>query len=131
MFVQKERNCRRMVEKCGSVSMLCRKKFVQKERNCRGMVGKCYVERNCNLSTTGKMVYGGSAKSGHRDNMMSRTTTGYEDKQTQRGYTSCIFSTNCLIFLKDKGISGEIYLEVQMQRCIIAITARSLTGRLF
>ena len=63
------------------------------------------VERNCHLSTTGKMVYGGSAKSGHRDNMMSRTTTGYEDKQTQRGYTSCIFSTNCLIFLKDTEIS--------------------------
>ena len=88
------------------------------------------VERNCHLSTTGKIVYGGSSKSGHRDNMMSRTTTGYEDKQTQRGYTSCIFSTNCLIFLKDKGISGEIYLDVQLQGYLIAITARSLTGRL-
>ena len=111
--------------------------FVEKERNCHSMVEYgvqwCVhvVERNCHLSTTGKMVYGGSAKSGHRDNMMSRTTTGYEDKQTQRGYTSCIFSTNCLIFLKDKGISGEIYLEVQQQRYLIAITARSLTGRLF
>ena len=114
-----------------SVSMLCRKKFVQKERNCGGLVGKCCAKRNCHLSTTGKMVYGGSAKSGHRDNMMSRTTTGYEDKQTQRGYTSCIFSTNCLIFLKDKGISGEIYLDVQLQGYLIAITARSLTGRLF
>ena len=89
------------------------------------------VERNCHLSTNGKMVYGGSAKSGHRDNMMSRTTTGYEDKQTQQGYTSCIFSTNCLIFLKDKSISGEIYLDVQLQGYLIAITARSLTGRLF
>ena len=95
--------------------------FVEKERNCDSIVEYgvqwcvLVVERNCHLSTTGKMVYGGSAKSGHRDNMMSRTTTGYEDKQTQRGYTSCIFSTNCLVFLKDTGVSGRIYFEVQLQ----------------
>ena len=59
--------------------------------------------QNCHLSTTGKMVYG-SAKSVRRDNMMSRTTTGYEDKQTQRGYTSSIFSTDCLMFMKDTEI---------------------------
>ena len=112
--------------------------FVEKERNCQSNMvwlsmveyGVRVVERNCHLSTTGKMVYGGSAKSGRRDNVMSRTTTGYEDKQTQRGYTSCIFSTNCLTFLKDKGISGDLYLEVQLQGYHIAITARSLTGRL-
>ena len=109
--------------------------FVEKERNCDSMVEYgvqwCVhvVERNCHLSTTGKMVYG-SAKSVRWDNMMSRTTTGYEDKQTQRGYTSSIFSTDCLMFMKDTEISGHIYLvELQMQGYLIGITARSLTGR--